>query len=500
VRRRTLRILGLGLALALAFALPVAADDEPQEEEKAKKEKPKAPDLSTPYADERVGESEAKKVGAQIGLVDDPELNAYVQAVGARLARNAPGHRFTYRFAIVDAEEPNAFALPGGYIFVSRGLLALTNSEDELANVLGHEIAHVAQRHSAAQLEVGGAGIGRAFKAPYLASYSRDLERSADRVGQGIAAVAGYDPAGMREFMLALDRMERVRFGSSRIPGYLATHPGSRSRAAEAGQRAETTSWTRVAGVSSGREDHMRRLEGIVVGQSAPQGVFVGNRFLQPDLGFTIRFPDGWDTANTPAAVGAVSPHRDTQVFLEISGKGKDAEKAAEAWMKEGGKSIRVEQKERVKITGRPGVRISGSAKGAGFITTFVSFRGFIYQITGLSKKLKRNRDLVLQVARSFRPMTPELLRSVHEDRLQIVAAEPGETLKSLSARTNNSLDLRRLAAMNAIQPGTALEGGQLVKVTVAVPYKPPGVAHGPARPGDIAASEPAQAVALQGH
>jgi predicted Zn-dependent protease len=126
-------------------------------------------------------------------------------------------------------------------------------------------------------------------------------------------------------------------------------------------------------------------------------------------------------------------------------------------------------------------VRISGSAKGSGFITTFVSFRGLIYQITGLSKKLSRNRDLVVQVARSFRPMTPELLASVREDRLQIVAAEPGESLKSLSARTNNSLDLRRLAAMNAIQPGTPLEGGQLVKVTVAVPYTPPGVARRPA-------------------
>ncbi|HZE89561.1 MAG TPA: M48 family metalloprotease [Verrucomicrobiae bacterium] len=168
-----------------------------------------------------LGEAEARRVAETMGILEDPALSAYVRAVGERLAQFSPRTDVTYTFQIVDMEEPNAFALPGGPVYVSRGLLVLTNSEDELAGVLGHEIGHVAARHAvrrvtrAAPLAVvtglGAAvtsivspmlgdlvgGIGGVAGAFVLAPYSREQEREADRIGQELAGAAGWDPAGL---------------------------------------------------------------------------------------------------------------------------------------------------------------------------------------------------------------------------------------------------------------------------------------------------------------
>ena len=149
--------------LALALLLAAVACGSPPREAKPR---PEPPVLTTPHADERAGEEGAEAVEAAIGVVSDPALRAYVKAVGARLARNAPGFRFDYQLEIVDDWEPNAFALPGGYVYISRGALALTDNEDELANVLAHEIAHVASRHAAARQQVAGNALMRDAPVP----------------------------------------------------------------------------------------------------------------------------------------------------------------------------------------------------------------------------------------------------------------------------------------------------------------------------------------------
>jgi predicted Zn-dependent protease len=248
--------------------------------------------LSSPEVEGDVGREVAKAVEAEIGLVEDEALRRYVQSVGARLARHAPGFRYDYHFEIADEPAPNAFALPGGRIFVSRGALALMDSEDELANVLGHEIAHVAARHAAAQQRLAGGSFMRVLQMPYLAAYSRDLERTADRVGQGLAAVSGYDPAGMARFLAALDRLDRVQRGTSRRPGFLDSHPGTPGRVHEMSQRAGTIHWRRSPGIADTEEAYLARVDGLAVGPDPSQGIFRGSRFLHPELLFTLRLPD----------------------------------------------------------------------------------------------------------------------------------------------------------------------------------------------------------------
>jgi predicted Zn-dependent protease len=171
---------------------------------------PAGPPPDTSLDDEKVGREQSRAAEAEFGVVRDPDVQAYVERVGRRLAQHAPAYGFDYRFTIVDDTAPNAFALPGGYVYVSRGMLALSNSEAELAGVLGHEIAHVSLRHAAARQGVGSASYLLPMKTLSILSFSRDLEHTADRVGQGLAAVTGYDPRGITDFLSSLELVERL--------------------------------------------------------------------------------------------------------------------------------------------------------------------------------------------------------------------------------------------------------------------------------------------------
>ncbi len=452
------------------------------------------PDLTAPHVDEAVGEEAVEEMAPQLGLVTDEALLAYVDEIGQRLARNAPGYRFDYTFHIVDQQEPNAFALPGGFIFLSRGALLFSNTEDELAGVIGHEIAHVASRHAAAQQQVAARSRFLQFlQQPWLVAYSRDLERTADRMGQGLAAVSGYDPAGIVGFLRALDGLERITTGTFRVTTFYATHPGTRERAAEAGQRAGSIQWTRTPGVSSSAADHLRRMKNLVVGESGAEGVFDGTRFLHPDMGFTIRFPDGWSTLNTPAAAGAIAPTRDAQSFVEHGGPGNNAAQAAEKWIGENHEHhVRIDRSEAVRLAGRDAWRVVGGVRAQGvpltMVVTFIPWRGQILRVVGIASKA-RFETLFRNVARSFRPMTPALLAKVKEKRVRIAVATGNETLSGLSRRTQNAMPLLHTAVMNGLRGDPMLDEGQLVKIAVEVPYVPVKT-----RPADRSDAPPAGA------
>ncbi len=461
------------LLFAVALMSSVAAAAEPK--------------LGTPYEDEKVGAKAAKDAAAAFGLVDDKDLVAYVDAIGRRLVRRAPGYGYDYRFAIVDDAAPNAFALPGGYVFVSRGLLALSNSEDELAGVLGHEIAHVALRHSAAQQEIGRPSPLVPMQTIHLLAFSRDLERSADRVGQGLAGTAGYDPHGITRFLTTLGDVDRLKLGYTRIPNFLQTHPGTVERVSETAQRADEIAWKPVPGVSKSEAGHLRELDGVVVGDSARQGVFMGARFLQPDMAITLRFPEGWAPRNSPAAVGALSPDRRAQVVLESAGKASDPATAADTWLREGAaQGLRVDSRKSIRLMGGDAVRITGGVRAGvplGVHATFLALRGSVYRIVGLTTSMQRHEPVFTNVARSFRPMTPDLLEEVRELRLRLTPAGKGETLVDLAKRAESPWTAVELGVLNGVSPTHRFGGGELVKVTKSEAYRPEGLARGEGAP-----------------
>ncbi|MEN8184191.1 MAG: M48 family metalloprotease, partial [Myxococcota bacterium] len=255
-----------------------------------------------------IGRAEARKVEESMGLVDDPELQAWVGQLGARLAGRSPRQDVAYRFAVVDVAEPNAFALPGGYVYVSRGLLVLVNDTDELAAVLGHEIGHVAARHSVRRLTVAApfalatgipalltglvspslgetlAETGRTTGGLVLAPYGRGQERDADRIGMEIAAGAGYDPKALARFLATLER-EEVAAGTARDrTSWLDSHPATPERRRDAERRAQKLSDAARPETPDGRSEVLARLDGLVVGPDPSGGLFVEGRFLHPGL------------------------------------------------------------------------------------------------------------------------------------------------------------------------------------------------------------------------
>jgi predicted Zn-dependent protease len=461
----------LALALSLGCAGGAAAPPAGQEDEKPII-------LRTEEDDRRAGAEAAKEVAESIGVVQDAALNRYVDQVGQRVARNAPRGDFSYSFQVVDQDEPNAFALPGGYIYVSRGLLAMANSEDELANVLGHEIVHVARRHAAARQNMMGAlpGIFRYAAMGQAAAYGREQESESDRLGQGLAALAGYDPEGMARFLIQLEASERLRLGFSRIQGYLDSHPTTQGRVAAAGARARTISWTRRPGIAKDRADYLSRMDGLVIGIGAAEGVIQGTRFLHADMGFSINFPSGWKVINTRSAVGALSPDHRAQVALEFQGPGEDPEAAANEYMEEyASKGLRIERLQHVRIAGLPAVRALGRASSPrapiALHLTWIARDGMILRLTGATIGRGGLEGVFNNVARSFRPITQRELASIRETRLRVVEARAGEALVDFSRRTRNEWNIQQTAVMNGIFADARLGAGQLMKVAISQPY-----------------------------
>ena len=443
--------------------------------------------LATEYDDQRVGAEVAAELAQDVGTVKNDALQAYVKEVGERLLTQAPKRPFDYRFTVVDQPEPNAFALPGGYIYVSRGALALANSEDELANVIGHEIIHAAERHAAARQDVAqrqSALLMPLLRFARLAAYSRDQERSADRGGQHMAAAAGYDPIGMAHFLDRLRDIDRLRFRLNTIPNFLSTHPGTSERVTDCTVRARTLLFERTPDTAEVRSSYLEKISGLVLGENPEEGVFEGSTFLHPDLGFRIRFPEDWILENGRAAVGARSPDGTAHIFLTIApidpSAGLDPMASALLFLQQSQGQYQADpsRSKRIQLGSLPAFRVEGrgdvEGQRVGAHLTFVALGDTMYRITAVAPIRVSHEYLgrARVTARSFRPLTPAERLSVPVTKLTVAEAFAGESLGELSGRSGNAWDDQRIAVLNGLAIDHVFEGGEQVKIAVATPYR----------------------------
>lgn len=450
--------------------------------------------------DRQMGQQAAQSVANDMGLVDDPALTAYVDSVGQRVAAALPNRQFNYRFAVVDQVEPNAFAVPGGYIYVSRGLLSLLRSEDELAGVLGHEIQHVERRHSVRQMKkerrlgllalpgelVGGiisddlaTLAGKPFEA-VAAGYSRDQEREADALGQPLAAAAGYDPQAIASILDRMEHFIETMTEEKRAPTFFDSHPSTPERVATLSRNAAKLTPTAAPHVAADEAAFMKKLDGLLIGPDPTEGLVHDQTFVHPALGFRLVFPKGWLVENTRKTVNAMAPTKDGIAAFGLAGDGtaEDLPKIAKAFSEKLARKYRStpQQIEGKTAGGLPAQALYLTDKSGKepvhlyFLWLVMDHK--IYQMIGLAPDSQR--ALVRSIADSLRPLSDTERASISELRLRVLGARSGETLPAVSKRAGGSVAAAVLAAMNGVTESVQFKGGEWVKVPVRTAYRAP--------------------------
>ena len=433
-----------------------------------------------------------------MGLLDDRQFLPYLDALGQRLAKESPRQDVTHRFHVVDMAEPNAFALPGGYVYVSRGLLALVNSEDELAGVVGHEIGHVAARHTVQKISRQGpfavvfgiasglagivsplaaniiGGVGDLTQGLLFSPYSRSQETEADRVGQEMAAQAGWDPAALSTFLNTLEREVDLMSKEPRKPSFFDSHPATPDRVKKTAEHGKELKPASRAPISATHESFLARLDGMVYGQRAANGIFEGRTFLHPDMNFHVQFPEKWQHENTPQKIVAAAPNGDAAVVVGAVAEGTDPLDGAREVEKKT-KSDVVAKTEKLTIGDLPAAHTQIKADGnATLDITWIAHGGLIYQVAGLAptRQFDTLQALFHSVAHSFRPLSASERAGIREQRIRLVKAQAGESIEALATRTNSTWKKEQIAVMNNLAAGDQLKEGQVIKVAIAEPYE----------------------------
>lgn len=434
-----------------------------------------------------MGRQGAAEVTAAIGLYPNAALQGYVSRIGLALAATTERPALPWSFQVVDDASINAFALPGGYIFVTRGLLAHMTNEAELASVLGHEAGHVSARHSVQQMsrqqaaaiglgvgsvlspaiakygQIAGAGLGLMFL-----KYGRDDETQSDQLGFRYALAGGYDTREMISVFQMLQRAEALS-GGGRLPEWQSTHPdpGNRITAVQAlvAATSQNLSTKKVAGA-----EFLRQIEGMVYGINPRAGFFRGSLFLHPELKFVIQFPDGWKTQNAADAVAAISP--DQTGLVELRGAQGTAIDAARSFF--GQQGMVAGEYSRGTIAGNPVVSAEftapdgqgGSVKGiaAFFEYGAATWRTLAYSTAGRYDAWK---PAFQKSINSFDRLTDPVALAVQPMRLRIEVIPRAMSLTEFHGQWPSSISLAELALINGVLESVQLRSGQSIKRVV---------------------------------
>jgi predicted Zn-dependent protease len=437
-----------------------------------------------------MGQQSDPQVREEYGVTENNALQSYIATMGRKLV--AVSHRpgLEWHFTVVDSPVVNAFAIPGGYVYLTRGILAYLGNEAELAGVMGHEIGHVTARHSVRQItrqqfaEIG-LGVGGVLSPTFaqfgslaqssvelvFLRFSRDDEREADRLGVEYAARAAYDPREVSNFFQVLGRLSQAGDRET-IPGWLSTHPDPPQRVEATRMLAQE--WIQSLGLTEtrmavNRDDFIRSLDGIVFGNDPREGFTEGSRFYHPALQFQIDVPDAWQVDNTRTAVIAVGPQQAAQLQLTVAKvpAGTTAVEYARSLASRGVVPVRSEE---VMIHGNRAflgtyaIRSDGGTIAA--LAAFIEYRNQIFEIVGLTSDFSRYGGMLEKSIRSFDRVTDQRILRAQPDRLRVYAAQQGDTLSSIAQRTNNPrVNADELAILNRLAISQPISEGRLLKI-----------------------------------
>ena len=435
----------------------------------------------------QMGQQGKADVQRSIGIYQDSALNAYLSDLGMRIARRTERPDLPWSFQVADEPVVNAFALPGGPVFIARGILPYFNSEAELVSVLGHEIGHVTARHSAQQMtraQLAGLGLGvasavdsRVAKYAGIASqglgllllkYGRDAESQADALGFKYGLAGGWD---MRDGTKMFNTLSRVSGDPrQRLPEWQSSHPAPEGRAQHNEERVQAAEarGIRFDTLRVDRNGYLRRLEGLVYGEDPRQGYFEGTQYYHPTLRFEFAFPAGWQTQNGIDAVAGMSAAKDAIVALR--GAGSDSPQTA-------GQKFAAQQGltagpgQAFTIGGLPAWTLRFEAQTEQGVlagrATWIALDGTTYQLLGYGAQANAaaNDPVFQQVARSFGRLTDPAKLNVQPKRVHLVTLRTAQTIVEAGRANGNTLPEAELASVNGVRVDEVIAAGTLVKV-----------------------------------
>jgi predicted Zn-dependent protease len=433
-----------------------------------------------------IGRNGDVDVRKQYKVYDNPALQSYVNRVGQAVAQNSHRPNLNYHFTVLDSPEINAFALPGGYIYITRGIMAYLNSEAELAAVLGHEVGHVTARHgvrqqSAAQATgIGislasifvpglstqaGSDIANLLSGALLSGYGRDHELEADRLGAQYLARTAYDPQAMIRVVGVLKNQElfdaELAKQEGREPrryhGTFATHPDNDTRFRQVVGEASNL---KVDHPHEGTAEYHTQTSGLIFNDSVDEGVVRGNKFTHRDLGIELTFPPQWSIKNSPTQLIAINPTNDAAIELKVDGKpsGTPPEYARRL----SGSSATIES---LTIEKSSAAIASSSKLELGIV--YLDGKAFLLQGTAKTEPiLSAQRTLMKASTRSFHALTPEERKAIKPLSIKLVAVMAGDTYAKLALNSPLGKNAEKyLRLINAQYPQGEPVTGQSIKI-----------------------------------
>ncbi len=432
-----------------------------------------------------LGRASDLEVRKQYKVYANPALQSYVDRVGQEIARHSHRPNLHYHFTVLDSPEVNAFALPGGYVYITRGILVYLNSEAEMAAVLGHEIGHVTARHgvrqqSAAQAANIGVSIAsiflpelntqvghdltNLFGGALLSGYGREHELEADRLGADYLARTDYDPQAMIRVVGVLKNQElfdaEVAKQEGRAPrryhGTFATHPDNDTRLKQVvGEASHLT----VANPVENRSEFLKQTDGLAFGDSVEEGVVRGNKFLHPGLGIALTFPPEWSVKNSPTQLVALSPKSDAAIQLKID---KPSGTVTEYARRLAGNDASIETPEIEQLHAA-----IGSSNSAVLGVIYYDRKFFLIQGNARTREaLDAQRDAMKTTIRSFHVLSEAERKQIKPLTIKLIAATKSETYAKLAQHSplgKNAESYLRL--INEQYPQGEPAAGQTLKI-----------------------------------
>ena len=440
-----------------------------------------------------LGKSYDPQVVAEMGKYENPQMAQFLTQKGNAMAAISERPNLPWKFTLIDSPVVNAFAVPGGFVYFTRGIMAHFNNEAQFAGVLGHEIGHVTARHTVAaqaRQTIGQIGaIGAMVISPEIASqgealmqsmqmlflkYGRDAESQSDELGVKYSTQIGYDAKEMAGFFGTLDRL--TGGSENRVPEFQSTHPDPANRKVRVGQLAAAAQ-SEMPGQKFvvDRDGYLRLLDGMIYGEDPAQGFVEAGSFYHPGLAFQFKIPGQWKLLNSPSQVQIVSPDQKSFMVMKLA-QGADQNAAAQSFVDE--TKIVVANSSQNPINGNPAVTLIGditqeaqqqgqAAQSIRVMATFISYGGNVYMLAGLSEPAdftRYQRDIEYTLG-SFARLTDQSKLNKKAETIKIVSNPRSQSLgQALVAAGVPQARVNELAILNGMEVNQTIPAGMLIK------------------------------------